>query len=47
MYVCDASTTIVKLKVKVDSASNWSVGGQTRHIDVKQYFLWKLKEEGL
>ena len=26
---------------------NWSVGGRTWHIDVKQYFLRELKEAGL
>ena len=30
-----------------DMCNNWSVGGQTRHIEVKQYFLCDLKEEGL
>ena len=28
----------------VDIAHNWSVGGRTRHIEVKQYFLRELKE---
>ncbi len=27
-------------------ANSWSIGGQTRHIDVHQIFLRKLKEEG-
>jgi hypothetical protein len=30
-----------------DLANNWSVGGQTRHIEVQQYFLCELKEQGL
>ena len=30
-----------------DLMNNWSVGGRTRHIDVKQYFIRDLKEEGL
>ena len=34
-------------KGAVDLTKNWSVVGETMHIDVKQYFLWKLKEEGL
>ena len=34
-------------KKTVDLANHWSVGGQTKHIDVKQYLLWELKEEGL
>lgn len=33
-------------KGAVDIANNWSVGGRTRHIEVKQYFLRDLKEEG-
>jgi len=28
----------------VDLANNWSVGGRTRHVDVRQCFLWELKE---
>ncbi len=31
-------------KSAVDLANNWSVGGQTRHVDVWQCFLWELKE---
>jgi hypothetical protein len=30
-----------------DLANNWSVGGQTCHIEVWQYFLCELKEQGL
>jgi hypothetical protein len=30
-----------------DLVNNWSVGGRTRHVEVKQYFLRDLKEEGL
>ena len=30
-----------------DLMNNWSVGGRTRHISVKQYFLRDLKEAGL
>ena len=30
-----------------DLANNWSVGGRTRHIDVRYYFLRKLKETDL
>jgi hypothetical protein len=30
-----------------DLANNWSVGGRTRHIDVRYYFLRELKEAGL
>lgn len=29
-----------------DLTHNWSVGGRTRHVDVRQYFLRELKEEG-
>ena len=31
----------------VDLANNWSVGGQMRHIDVRQCFLRQLKEAGI
>ena len=31
----------------VDLANNWSVGGRTRHVDVQQNFLHKLKENGI
>jgi hypothetical protein len=34
-------------KGTVDLANNWSIGGRTRHIEVRQYFLRDLKEEGL
>jgi hypothetical protein len=35
-------------KGAVDLTNNcWSVGGQTRHIEVRQHFLGELKEEGL
>jgi hypothetical protein len=30
-----------------DLANNWSVGGRTRHVDVRYYFLRELKETGL
>ena len=31
----------------VDIANSWSVSGQTRHVDVCNYFLCKLKDRGL
>ena len=31
----------------VASANNWSTGGRTRHVDVRNYFLRELREEGL
>ena len=31
----------------VDIANSWSVGGRTRHVDVRNYFLHKLKDQGL
>ena len=34
-------------KGAVDLANNWSVGGRTRHVEVLQYFLRELKEEGI
>ena len=49
----------MKLKVKlpmvlevdnqgaVDLANSWSVGGRTRHVDVRQCFLRELKEAGI
>ena len=33
-------------KGAVDLANNWSVGGRTRHMDVKQNFLRELKAAG-
>ena len=33
-------------KGTVDLANNWSVGGRTRHVDVKQNYLRELKENG-
>eukprot|EP00957_Ditylum_brightwellii_P132688 10117733-Ditylum_brightwellii.AAC.1 len=30
-----------------DFGHNWSVGGRTRHIEVKQYFLRKLRKAGI
>ncbi len=33
-------------KGAVDLSNSWSIGGSTRHIDVRQTFLCKLKEEG-
>ena len=34
-------------KAAVDLCNNWSIGGRTRHVEVKQYFLRELKERGL
>ena len=34
-------------KRAVDLANNWSVGGRTRHVDVRNHFLRELKDEGL
>ena len=34
-------------KGAVDLANNWSVGGRTRHVDVRNHFLRELKDEGL
>lgn len=34
-------------KGAVDLANNWSVGGRTRHIDVRSCFLRELKEAGI
>jgi hypothetical protein len=31
-------------KGAVDLSNNWSIGGRTRHVDVQQCFLRKLKE---
>ena len=30
-----------------DLANNWSADGRTRHVDVRQNFLRKLKEDGI
>ena len=34
-------------KGALDLANNWSVGGCTRHVDVRNFLLLKLKGEGL
>ena len=34
-------------KGAVDLANNWSIGGRTRHVDVMNYFLRELKDEGV
>jgi hypothetical protein len=34
-------------KGAVDLTHNWSVGGRTRHVEVLQYFLRDLKEDGI
>jgi hypothetical protein len=34
-------------KGAVDLANNWSIGGRTRHVDVRQCFLRELKESKL
>jgi hypothetical protein len=34
-------------KGAVDLTHNWSVGGRTRHVEVRQYFLRDLKEENV
>ena len=31
----------------VDIVNSWSIGSQTRHMDVCNYFLRKLKDQGL
>ena len=31
----------------VDIANSWSVGGRTRHVDVRNNFLHELKDQGL
>ena len=31
----------------VDLANNWSAGGRTRHVGVRQNFLRELKENGI
>jgi len=55
MHVLESMQLKVKLpmileidnKGTVDLANNWSVGGRTRHIDVRQVFLRELKESGI
>ena len=34
-------------KGAVDLANNWSVGGRTRHVDVRNYFLRDVEDDGL
>ena len=31
----------------IDIGNNWSVGHRTCHVEVKQNFLWELKEAGI
>ena len=31
----------------LDIGNNWSVGWRTHHVEVKQNFLWELKEAGI
>ena len=38
---------MVDNKGAVDLANNWSISGRTRHMEVRQYFLRDLKDEGL
>eukprot|EP00957_Ditylum_brightwellii_P211341 15366072-Ditylum_brightwellii.AAC.1 len=38
------TTLYVNNKGAKDFANNWSIGGRTRHVEVKQYFLQELKE---
>eukprot|EP00957_Ditylum_brightwellii_P118948 9072178-Ditylum_brightwellii.AAC.1 len=30
-----------------DFTNNWLIGGKTRHVEIKQYFIQELKEVGL
>jgi hypothetical protein len=34
-------------KGAVGLANNWSIGGQTCHIEICQYFVQELKEDGI
>ena len=34
-------------KGTVDLANNWSSGGCARHVDIRQCFMWELKESKL
>jgi hypothetical protein len=34
-------------KGAVDLASSWSVGGRTRHVDMRMHFLREMKDQGL
>eukprot|EP00957_Ditylum_brightwellii_P027798 2101723-Ditylum_brightwellii.AAC.2 len=40
-------TLFIDNKGAVSFSNNWSIGGRTRHVEVKQYFLRELKEAGL
>eukprot|EP00957_Ditylum_brightwellii_P025464 1925124-Ditylum_brightwellii.AAC.1 len=37
-------TLFIDNKGAVDFSNNWLIGGRTRHVEVKQYFLQELKE---
>ena len=55
MRILNSMELQVKLPMKLyvdnkgakDICHNWSVGGRTRHVEVKQYFLRELKEAGI
>ena len=34
-------------KGAIDLVDNWSIGGRPRHVDVRNFFLHELKDEGL
>ena len=34
-------------KAAEDLVNNWSIGGHTRHVDMRNFFLHELKDEGL
>ena len=38
---------LVDNKGAVDLANNWSISGRTRHMEVRQYFLRDMKDEGI
>jgi hypothetical protein len=40
-------TLWVDNKGAIDLVNNWSVGGRTRHVDVRYYFLREMKEAGI
>eukprot|EP00957_Ditylum_brightwellii_P009335 706359-Ditylum_brightwellii.AAC.1 len=40
-------TLYIDNKGAADFSNNWSIGGRTRHVEVKQYFLRELKETGI
>ena len=58
MYIYHTLTSVglsvdLSMVIEIDNqgavhlANNWSVGGRTRHVDIQNYFLQELKDNGM